>query len=134
MSHGPDYNTKVRAARHGTLADFERVFGHPCCEFERRVYPNSYQYSALLLVTQTQVSAIAKARWLVDHGASVGALLKITDSRDYALSNLDGGKKIAAFERLFRKHYAMVVRLIGLRANVPPLPLVLEQKVASFLV
>lgn len=98
------------------------------------MYPNSYQYSALLLVTQTQVSAIAKARWLVDHGASVGALLKITDWRDYALSNLDGGKKLAAFERLFRKHSAMVVRLIGLRANVPPLPLVLEQKVASFLV
>lgn len=135
MSRGPNYTTRHNVALHSTLPDFKCVFGHPQCEFEREFGVVGYTQSALLLVTQTGFSTIAKARWLVDHGASVGALLK------YRGEHSQGGidwrrrcRKVPALERLFRKHYAMVVRLIDLHADVPPLPLVLEQKVASFLV
>ena len=83
---------------------------------------------------------IAKARWLVDHGASVCKLLEyrgiLGDWRVGVNGNTQvlPGQVVAALERLFRKHCAMVVRLIGLKADVPLLPLALEQEVASFLV
>ena len=85
---------------------------------------------------------IAKARWLVDHGASVCKLLEYTDILgDWrvgvaatGVGGLEARQVEAALERLFRKHCAMVVRLIGLKTDVPLLPLALEQEVASFLV
>ena len=83
---------------------------------------------------------IAKARWLVDHGASVCKLLEYTDILGDWRVGVRGGvdvldsQVVAALERLFRKHCAMVVRLISLKTDVPLLPLALEQEVASFLV
>jgi len=83
---------------------------------------------------------IAKARWLVDQGASVCKLLEYTDILGDWRVGVRGGvdvldsQVVAALERLFRKHCAMVVRLIGLKTDVPLLPLALEQEVASFLV
>ena len=84
---------------------------------------------------------MAKVRWLIDRGASVCKLLEYTDFLgDWRLgvaSPANGphpDQVVAALERLFRKHCAMVVRLIGLKTDVPLLPLALEQEVASFLV
>ena len=131
--------------RVAALLDFEhfkRVFSHPSVDFERTVSLFGLaETSALLMACQSDGrDTIAKARWLIDHGASVCKLLEyrgiLGDWRVGVNGNTQvlPGQVVAALERLFRKHCAMVVRLIGLKADVPLLPLALEQEVASFLV
>ena len=129
--------------RVAALLDFEhfkRVFSHPSVDFERTVSDSLAENSALLMACESGRDTIAKARWLVDHGASVCKLLEyrgiLGDWRVGVNGNTQvlPGQVVAALERLFRKHCAMVVRLIGLKADVPLLPLALEQEVASFLV
>ena len=120
---------------------FKRVFSHPSVDFERTVSFGFAADSALLMACHSDGrDTIAKARWLVDHGASVCKLLEYTDILGDWRVGVRGGvnvldsQVVAALERLFRKHCAMVVRLIGLKTDVPLLPLALEQEVASFLV
>ena len=121
---------------------FKRVFSHPSVDFERTVSLFGLaENSALLMACESGRDTIAKARWLVDHGASVCKLLEYTDilgdwrvGVTASVGGLEARRVVAALERLFRKHCAMVVRLIGLKADVPLLPLALEQEVASFLV
>ena len=131
--------------RVAALLDFEhfkRVFSHPSVDFERTVSLFGLaETSALLMACQSDGrDTIVKARWLIDHGASVCKLLEyrgiLGDWRVGVNGNTQvlPGEVVAALERLFRKHCAMVVRLIGLKTDVPLLPLALEQKVASFLV
>ena len=131
--------------RVAALLDFEhfkRVFSHPSVDFERTVSLFGLaETSALLMACQSDGrDTIAKARWLIDHGASVCKLLEHTDILGDWRVGVNGntqvlpGQVVAALERLFRKHCAMVVRLIGLKTDVPLLPLALEQEVASFLV
>ena len=131
--------------RVAALLDFEhfkRVFSHPSVDFERTVSLFGLaETSALLMACQSDGhDTIAKARWLIDHGASVCKLLEyrgiLGDWRVGVNGNTQvlPGQVVAALERLFRKHCAMVVRLIGLKTDVPLLPLALEQEVASFLV
>ena len=131
--------------RVAALLDFEhfkRVFSHPSVDFERTVSLFGLaETSALLMACQSDGrDTIVKARWLIDHGASVCKLLEyrgiLGDWRVGVNGNTQvlPGQVVAALERLFRKHCAMVVRLIGLKTDVPLLPLALEQEVASFLV
>ena len=129
--------------RVAALLDFEhfkRVFSHPSVDFERTVSDSLAENSALLMACESGRDTIAKARWLIDHGASVCKLLEyrgiLGDWRVGVNGNTQvlPGQVVAALERLFRKHCAMVVRLIGLKTDVPLLPLALEQEVASFLV
>ena len=131
--------------RVAALLDFEhfkRVFSHPSVDFERTVSLFGLaETSALLMACQSDGrDTIVKARWLIDHGASVCKLLEyrgiLGDWRVGVNGNTQvlPGEVVAALERLFRKHCAMVVRLIGLKTDVPLLPLALEQEVASFLV
>ena len=125
---------ELRVASLFDFEEFKRVFGHPSVDFERTV-TLPYQ-SALLLACNSPEATIAKVRWLVDQGASVCALLEHVDAsgtwRGYVARW--GVERVAPLERLLRKHCAMVVRLIGLKTDVPLLPLALEQEVASFLV
>ena len=97
--------------------------------------------SALKMACDSGRDTMAKVRWLIDRGASVCKLLEYTDFLgDWRLgvaapaNGPHPDQVVAALERLFRKHCAMVVRLIGLKTDVPLLPLALEQEVASFLV
>ena len=132
----------LRLAALLSFEHFKRVFSHPSVDFERTVSLFGLaETSALLMACQSDGrDTIAKARWLVDHGASVCKLLEyrgiLGDWRVGVNGNTQvlPGQVVAALERLFRKHCAMVVRLIGLKTDVPLLPLALEQEVASFLV
>ena len=130
----------LRLAALLSFEHFKRVFGHPSVDFERTVSFGLAENSALLMACASGRDTIAKARWLVDHGASVCKLLEyrgiLGDWRVGVNGNTQvlPGQVVAALERLFRKHCAMVVRLIGLKTDVPLLPLALEQEVASFLV
>ena len=130
----------LRLAALLSFEHFKRVFSHPSVDFERTVSFGLAENSALLMACASGRDTIAKARWLVDHGASVCALLEHTDILGDWRMGVRGGvnvldsQVVAALERLFRKHCAMVVRLIGLKTDVPLLPLALEQEVASFLV
>ena len=138
--HAPSTNDLRVAALLG-FDEFKRVFSHPSVDFERTVSFGFAADSALLMACHSDGrDTIAKARWLVDHGASVCKLLEyrciLGDWRVGVNGNTHvlPGQVVAALERLFRKHCAMVVRLIGLKTDVPLLPLALEQEVASFLV
>ena len=139
--HAPSTNDLRVAALLG-FDEFKRVFSHPSVDFERTVSFGFAADSALLMACHSDGrDTIAKARWLVDHGASVCKLLEYTDFLgDWRLgvaapaNGPHPDQVVAALERLFRKHCAMVVRLIGLKTDVPLLPLALEQEVASFLV
>ena len=130
----------LRLAALLSFEHFKRVFSHPSVDFERTVSDSLAENSALLMACESGRDTIAKARWLVDHGASVCKLLEYTDILGDWRVGVRGGvdvldsQVVAALERLFRKHCAMVVRLIGLKTDVPLLPLALEQEVASFLV
>ena len=130
----------LRLAALLSFEHFKRVFSHPSVDFERTVSDGLAENSALLMACASGRDTIAKARWLVDHGASVCKLLEYTDILGDWRVGVNGntqvlpGQVVAALERLFRKHCAMVVRLIGLKTDVPLLPLALEQEVASFLV
>ena len=130
----------LRLAALLSFEHFKRVFSHPSVDFERTVSDSLAENSALLMACESGRDTIAKARWLVDHGASVCKLLEYTDILGDWRVGVNGntqvlpGQVVAALERLFRKHCAMVVRLIGLKTDVPLLPLALEQEVASFLV
>ena len=131
----------LRLAALLSFEHFKRVFSHPSVDFERTVSFGLAENSALLMACASGRDTIAKARWLVDHGASVCALLEHTDilgdwrvGVTASVGGLEARRVVAALERLFRKHCAMVVRLIGRKADVPLLPLALEQEVASFLV
>ena len=131
----------LRVAALLSFEHFKRVFSHPSVDFERTVSFGFAADSALLMACHSDGrDTIAKARWLVDHGASVCKLLEyrciLGDWRVGVNGNTHvlPGQVVAALERLFRKHCAMVVRLIGLKTDVPLLPLALEQEVASFLV
>ena len=132
----------LRVAALLSFEHFKRVFSHPSVDFERTVSFGYGADSALLMACHSDGrDTIAKARWLVDHGASVCKLLEYTDFLgDWRLgvaapaNGPHPDQVVAALERLFRKHCAMVVRLIGLKTDVPLLPLALEQEVASFLV
>ena len=130
----------LRLAALLSFEHFKRVFSHPSVDFERTVSDSLAENSALLMACESGRDTIAKARWLVDHGASVCKLLEHTDILGDWRVGVNGntqvlpGQVVAALERLFRKHCAMVVRLIGLKADVPLPPLALEQEVASFLV
>ena len=132
----------LRVAALLSFEHFKRVFSHPSVDFERTVSFGYGDDSALLMACHSDGrDTIAKARWLVDHGASVCKLLEYTDFLgDWRLgvaapaNGPHPDQVVAALERLFRKHCAMVVRLIGLKTDVPLLPLALEQEVASFLV
>ena len=130
----------LRLAALLSFEHFKRVFSHPSVDFERTVSDSLAENSALLMACESGRDTIAKARWLVDQGASVCKLLEYTDILGDWRVGVRGGvdvldsQVVAALERLFRKHCAMVVRLIGLKADVPLLPLALEQEVASFLV
>ena len=130
----------LRLAALLSFEHFKRVFSHPSVDFERTVSFGLAENSALLMACESGRDTIAKARWLVDHGASVCKLLEYTDILGDWRVGVNGntqvlpGQVVAALERLFRKHCAMVVRLIGLKTDVPLLPLALEQEVASFLV
>ena len=131
----------LRLAALLSFEHFKRVFSHPSVDFERTVSFGYGDDSALLMACHSDGrDTIAKARWLVDHGASVCKLLEhrgiLGDWRVGVNGNTQvlPGQVVAALERLFRKHCAMVVRLIGLKTDVPLLPLALEQEVASFLV
>ena len=130
----------LRLAALLSFEHFKRVFSHPSVDFERTVSDSLAENSALLMACESGRDTIAKARWLIDHGASVCKLLEyrhiLGDWRVGVNGNTQvlPGQVVAALERLFRKHCAMVVRLIGLKTDVPLLPLALEQEVASFLV
>ena len=130
----------LRLAALLSFEHFKRVFSHPSVDFERTVSDSLAENSALLMACESGRDTIAKARWLIDHGASVCKLLEYTDILGDWRVGVRGGvdvldsQVVAALERLFRKHCAMVVRLIGLKTDVPLLPLALEQEVASFLV
>ena len=131
----------LRLAALLSFEHFKRVFSHPSVDFERTVSDSLAENSALLMACESGRDTIAKARWLVDHGASVCKLLEYTDFLgDWRLgvaapaNGPHPDQVVSALERLFRKHCAMVVRLIGLKTDVPLLPLALEQEVASFLV
>ena len=132
----------LRLAALLSFEHFKRVFSHPSVDFERTVSLFGLaETSALLMACQSDGrDTIAKARWLVDHGASVCKLLEYRGILGDWRVGVNGntrvlpGQVVAALERLFRKHCAMVVRLIGLKTDVPLLPLALEQEVASFLV
>ena len=132
----------LRLAALLSFEHFKRVFSHPSVDFERTVSDSLAENSALLMACESGRDTIAKARWLVDHGASVCKLLEYTDILgDWrvgvaatGVGGLEARQVVAALERLFRKHCTMVVRLIGLKTDVPLLPLALEQEVASFLV
>ena len=131
----------LRVAALSGFDHFKRVFSHPSVDFERTVSFGLAADSALLMACHSDGrDTIAKARWLIDHGASVCKLLEyrhiLGDWRVGVNGNTQvlAGQVVAALERLFRKHCAMVVRLIGLKTDVPLLPLALEQEVASFLV
>ena len=130
----------LRLAALLSFEHFKHVFSHPSVDFERTVSDSLAENSALLMACESGRDTIAKARWLVDHGASVCKLLEYTDILGDWRVGVRGGvdvldsQVVAALERLFRKHCAMVVRLIGLKTDVPLLPLALEQEVASFLV
>ena len=130
----------LRLAALLSFEHFKRVFSHPSVDFERTVSDSLAENSALLMACESGRDTIAKARWLVDHGASVCKLLEYTDILGDWRVGVNGntqvlpGQVVAALERLFRKHCTMVVRLIGLKTDVPLLPLALEQEVASFLV
>ena len=131
----------LRVAALLSFEHFKRVFSHPSVDFERTVSFGYGDDSALLMACHSDGrDTIAKARWLIDHGASVCKLLEhrgiLGDWRVGANGNTQvlPGQVVAALERLFRKHCAMVVRLIGLKTDVPLLPLALEQEVAPFLV
>ena len=130
----------LRLAALLSFEHFKRVFSHPSVDFERTVSDSLAENSALLMACESGRDTIAKARWLVDQGASVCKLLEYTDILGDWRVGVRGGvdvldsQVVAALERLFRKHCAMVVRLIGLKTDVPLLPLALEQEVASFLV
>ena len=130
----------LRLAALLSFEHFKRVFSHPSVDFERTVSFGLAENSALLMACESGRDTIAKARWLIDHGASVCKLLEyrgiLGDWRVGVNGNTQvlPGQVVAALERLFRKHCAMVVRLIGLKTDVPLLPLALEQEVASFLV
>ena len=122
--------------------NFKRVFSHPSVDFERTVSLAFLEKSALKLAVDSGRDTMAKVRWLIDRGASVCKLLEYTDILgDWrvgvaatGVGGLEARQVVAALERLFRKHCTMVVRLIGLKTDVPLLPLALEQEVASFLV
>ena len=130
--------------RVAALLDFEhfkRVFSHPSVDLERTVSLVFLEKSALKMAVDSGRDTMAKVRWLIDRGASVCKLLEYTDILgDWRLAvaapanGPHPDQVVAALERLFRKHCAMVVRLIGLKTDVPLLPLALEQEVASFLV
>ena len=129
--------------RVAALLDFEhfkRVFSHPSVDLERTVSLVFLEKSALKMACDSGRDTMAKVRWLIDRGASVCKLLEyrhiLGDWRVGVNGNTQvlPGQVVAALERLFRKHCAMVVRLIGLKTDVPLLPLALEQEVASFLV
>ena len=130
----------LRLAALLSFEHFKRVFSHPSVDFERTVSDSLAENSALLMACESGRDTIAKARWLVDHGASVCKLLEYTDILGDWRVGVNGnthvlpGQVVAALERLFRKHCAMVARLIGLKTDVPLLPLALEQEIASFLV
>ena len=131
----------LRLAALLSFEHFKRVFSHPSVDFERTVSDSLAENSALLMACESGRDTIAKARWLVDQGASVCKLLEYTDFLgDWRLgvaapaNGPHPDQVVAALERLFRKHCTMVVRLIGLKTDVPLLPLALEQEVASFLV
>ena len=131
----------LRLAALLSFEHFKRVFSHPSVDFERTVSDSLAENSALLMACESGRDTIAKARWLVDQGASVCKLLEYTDILgDWRLAvaapanGPHPDQVVAALERLFRKHCTMVVRLIGLKTDVPLLPLALEQEVASFLV
>ena len=132
----------LRLAALLSFEHFKRVFSHPSVDLERTVSDSLAENSALLMACESGRDTIAKARWLVDQGASVCKLLEYTDILgDWrvgvaatGVGGLEARQVEAALERLFRKHCAMVVRLIGLKTDVPLLPLALEQEVASFLV
>ena len=130
----------LRLAALLSFEHFKRVFSHPSVDLERTVSDSLAKNSALLMACESGRDTIAKARWLVDHGASVCKLLEYTDILGDWRVGVNGntqvlpGEVVAALERLFRKHCSMVVRLIGLKTDVPLLPLALEQEVASFLV
>ena len=130
----------LRLAALLSFEHFKRVFSHPSVDLERTVSDSLAENSALLMACESGRDTIAKARWLVDQGASVCKLLEYTDILGDWRVGVRGGvdvldsQVVAALERLFRKHCAMVVRLIGLKTDVPLLPLALEQEVASFLV
>ena len=136
----PSSNDLQSAALFGFDEHFKRVFSHPSVDFERTVSFGFAADSALKLAVDSGRDTMAKVRWLVDHGASVCKLLEhrgiLGDWRVGVNGNTQvlPGQVVAALERLFRKHCAMVVRLIGLKTDVPLLPLALEQEVASFLV
>ena len=121
--------------------NFKRVFSHPSVDLERTVSLAFLEKSALKMAVDSGRDTMAKVRWLIDRGASVCKLLEYTDILgDWRLAvaapanGPHPDQVVAALERLFRKHCAMVVRLIGLKTDVPLLPLALEQEVASFLV
>ena len=131
----------LRVAALLSFEHFKRVFSHPSVDFERTVSLAFLEKSALKLAVDSGRDTMAKVRWLIDHGASVCKLLEYTDFLgDWRLgvaapaNGPHPDQVVAALERLFRKHCAMVVRLIGLKTDVPLLPLALEQEVASFLV
>ena len=121
--------------------NFKRVFSHPSVDLERTVSLVFLEKSALKMACDSGRDTMAKVRWLIDRGASVCKLLEYTDILgDWRLgvaapaNGPHPDQVVTALERLFRKHCAMVVRLIGLKTDMPLLPLALEQEVASFLV
>ena len=121
--------------------NFKRVFSHPSVDLERTVSLVFLEKSALKMACDSGRDTMAKVRWLIDRGASVCKLLEYTDFLgDWRLgvaapaNGPHPDQVVAARERLFRKHCAMIVRLIGRKSDVPLLPLALEQEVASFLV
>ena len=136
----PSSNDLQSAALFGFDEHFKRVFSHPSVDLERTVSLVFLEKSALKMACDSGRDTMAKVRWLIDRGASVCKLLEyrgiLGDWRVGANGNTQvlPGQVVAALERLFRKHCAMVVRLIGLKTDVPLLPLALEQEVASFLV
>ena len=130
----------LRSAALFGFENFKRVFSHPSVDLERTVSLAFLEKSALKMAVDSGRDTMAKVRWLIDRGASVCKLLEYTDILGDWRVGVRGGvdvldsQVVAALERLFRKHCAMVVRLIGLKTDVPLLPLALEQEVASFLV
>ena len=137
----PSSNELQSAALFGFDEHFKRVFSHPSVDLERTVSLVFLEKSALKMACDSGRDTMAKVRWLIDRGASVCKLLEYTDFLgDWRLgvaapaNGPHPDQVVAALERLFRKHCAMVVRLIGLKTDVPLLPLALEQEVASFLV
>ena len=67
----------LRVAALLSFEHFKRVFSHPSVDFERTVSFGFAADSALLMACHSDGrDTIAKARWLVDHGASVCKLLE----------------------------------------------------------